>query len=148
METLLCLYYKILNLVDTRTMPHPKKSSDTYFRIWETVRKIPRGRVSTYGAIADVCKLYGQARLVGYALHNLPQGTDVPWQRVINAQGRISFSRNSDMHDLQKKLLKREGVVFKGEKTSLAIYGWKCGGTSSSQRNVRRNDVFARRRTK
>jgi methylated-DNA-protein-cysteine methyltransferase-like protein len=111
-----------------------KKSSDSYLRIWETVRKIPRGRVSTYGAIADQCKLYGQARLVGYALHNLPHGTDVPWQRVMNAQGRISFSRNSDMHALQKKLLRNEGIVFKGEKASLAVYGWRCRRSSTSQR--------------
>lgn len=110
-----------------------KKSSDSYLRIWQAVRKIPRGRVSTYGAIADVCRLWGQARLVGYALHNLPHGSDVPWQRVINSQGKISFSENSDMHALQKRLLKKEGVVFKGEKTSLLTYGWRCHKTTTSQ---------------
>ena len=127
-------------------MKHAKKSSDTYFRIWETVRKIPRGRVSTYGAIADLCKLYGQARLVGYALHNLPNGTDVPWQRVINSQGKISFPKNSDLHDLQKKMLKREGVAFKGEKTSLAVYGWKCNVLSTSQRAAGRGGFQKSRR--
>ena len=114
-------------------MPRSKKSSDSYLRIWETVRKIPKGRVTTYGAVADECRLFGQARLVGYALHNLPMGTDVPWQRVINAQGKISFSKNSDAYSLQKKLLKKEGIVFKGEKTSLTLYGWRCHKTSTSQ---------------
>ena len=107
-------------------------------RIWGTVRKIPRGRISTYGAIADEAGLFGQARLVGYALHNLPHGTDVPWHRVINSRGKVSFSKNSEMFDLQKKLLKKEGIVFKGEKTSMAMYGWKCNVSSTSQRNVKR----------
>ena len=114
-------------------MSRTKKSSDSYLRIWKTVSKIPKGRVSTYGAIADECGLWGQARLVGYALHNLPQGSDVPWQRVINSQGKISFSKNSDMYALQKQLLKKEGVVFKGEKASLMLYGWRCHKTSTSQ---------------
>jgi methylated-DNA-protein-cysteine methyltransferase related protein len=110
-----------------------RKSSDSYLRIWKTVCKIPKGRVSTYGAIADACGLWGQARLVGYALHNLPHGSDVPWQRVINSQGKISFSRNSDMYALQKRLLRKEGVSFRGEKTSLMMYGWRCNNTSTSQ---------------
>ncbi|HEV8538685.1 MAG TPA: MGMT family protein [Bacteroidota bacterium] len=118
-------------------MSRTKKSSDSYFRIWGTVRKIPRGRICTYGAIADQSRLFGQARLVGYALHNLPNGTDVPWHRVINSQGKISFPRNSDNYALQRRLLKNEGIVFKGEKTSLAVYGWKCNPGSTSQWNVK-----------
>ncbi|HTK82112.1 MAG TPA: MGMT family protein [Bacteroidota bacterium] len=110
-----------------------KTSSDSYLRIWQAVRKIPKGRVSTYGAIADVCRLWGQARLVGYALHNLPHGSEVPWQRVINAQGKISFPKNSDMYVLQRRLLRSEGIVFKGEKTSLLTYGWRTHNITTSQ---------------
>lgn len=115
-------------------MKHPRSPSKKYLIIWETVKRIPRGKVSTYGAIADESGLFGQARLVGYALHNLPAHSDVPWHRVINAQGTISFAKNSDAYTLQKRLLKSEGIVFTAGKTSLVRYGWKCEGVSSSQR--------------
>ncbi|MDQ3283053.1 MAG: MGMT family protein, partial [Acidobacteriota bacterium] len=61
-----------------------------YERIWSVVRRIPRGRVATYGQIAELADLEGPARQVGYALHNLPEPSDVPWHRVINARGEIS----------------------------------------------------------
>ena len=56
-------------------------------RIFEVVRRIPAGRVLTYGDVAALAGLPGHARLVGYALHALPPGTTVPWHRVINARG-------------------------------------------------------------
>jgi len=61
-----------------------------YQRIYGTIRLIPRGRVATYGQIAELAGLPGHARQVGYALHALPDGSDVPWQRVVNVQGRVS----------------------------------------------------------
>jgi len=101
-----------------------------YLLIWETVRQIPKGRVSTYGKIAELCGLIGQARLVGYALHNLPRGSNVPWHRVINAQGKISLSDLDGLADLQKKLLRKEGVVFIKETVHLWKYGWPVKGKS------------------
>ena len=99
----------------------------SYERIWKVVRRIPRGRVATYGQIARVAGLGRAARLVGYALHALPDDErSVPWQRVINAQGRISPRHFSGAEELQRRLLLREGVRFdRRARIDLARYGWK-----------------------
>jgi methylated-DNA-protein-cysteine methyltransferase-like protein len=91
--------------------------------IWETVKQIPKGKVATYGDIATLSGLSGQQRLVGYALHNLPPKSNVPWQRVINAQGRISLPRRTAGYRRQKKLLEKEGVVFEKEIVDLDRFG-------------------------
>ncbi len=70
--------------------PGPAGSA-LYGAIWDAVRRIPRGRVATYGQIAALAGRPGQPRLVGYALHHLPEGSKVPWHRVVNAQGKISW---------------------------------------------------------
>jgi len=85
-------------------------ASEKYERIWEAVRSIPRGRVASYGRIAELAGLEGQSRLVGYALHSLKTASDVPWQRVINAQGKISLP--GPIARTQRKLLESEGVPF------------------------------------
>ena len=95
-----------------------------YQLIWRVVREIPEGMVSTYGRIADLCGLFGHARLVGYALHNLPRGSDVPWHRVINAQGKISLSDLDGLAERQRRLLRKEGIVFLKDVVSLSKYGW------------------------
>ncbi len=107
--------------------------------IWNSARRIPRGRVSTYGAIADLAGFAGQGRLAGYALHNLPAGTDVPWQRVINAAGGISLRGRTG--ELQRRLLEEEGVIFRGKKTDLTVYGWP---RALRQRTTRRYTHAAR----
>jgi methylated-DNA-protein-cysteine methyltransferase-like protein len=83
-----------------------------YELIWSVVRRIPRGRVATYGQIAELAGLEGHARQVGYALHNLPETNDVPWHRVINARGEISPRSAGDSHELQRMLLESEGVTI------------------------------------
>ena len=92
-----------------------RKSSppSTYDRIYSVIRRIPRGRVATYGQIAVLAGFPNQPRLAGYALHALRNDSDpsVPWQRVINAQGRISLGE-FDGAELQRGLLEAEGVVF------------------------------------
>ena len=92
--------------------------------IWQTVQKIPRGKVATYGDIAKRGGLPNQARLVGYALHNLPLGIEIPWHRVINAQGKISFPASSENYKRQKMLLEKEGIKFFKEKIDLKKFGW------------------------
>ena len=81
-----------------------------YELIWRVVRRIPHGRVATYGQVAELAGLEGHARQVGYALHNLPARNDVPWHRVINAKGEISPRSAGDSHELQRMLLENEGV--------------------------------------
>jgi methylated-DNA-protein-cysteine methyltransferase-like protein len=97
----------------------------TYERIYEVVRRIPRGRVATYGQIARLAGLQNQARLVGYALHALAQDS-VPWQRVINARGEVSRRGMNGPDEAQRTLLEEEGVRFdlRG-RVDLSRYGWK-----------------------
>ena len=82
----------------------------TYQRIYEVVRRIPRGRVATYGQVAELAGIEGRARQVGYALHHSPPR--LPWHRVINARGHISVRASSDWGELQRHLLEAEGVEF------------------------------------
>ena len=99
-------------------------ASETYERIWKTVKRIPKGRVATYGQIATVAGLAGRARQVGYALHSLPENSSVPWHRVINSQGKISLGRAGG-YDEQRMLLEAEGVEFDGERIRLERFQWK-----------------------
>jgi len=89
-------------------------ASGPYQKIWSVVRKIPRGRVATYGQIAALAGFPKQPRLAGYALHNVPPGSRLPWHRVIGASRRISLPEGSGGHALQRALLEREGVRFDG----------------------------------
>lgn len=91
--------------------------------IWKAVRRIPRGKVATYGQIAELAGMEGHARLVGYALHALPQNSNVPWHRVLNATGRISLPGVSGR--TQRLLLEREGIQFtKANRVDLRKYRW------------------------
>ena len=93
---------------------------------WETfyrqVRKVPRGRVASYGQIAELAGLDGHARQVGYALHALPPDSGVPWHRVVNAKGEISPRSAGDSHELQRMLLEAEGVEFDEKGRILRCY--------------------------
>ena len=99
----------------------------SYEKIYAVVRKIPRGRVTTYGAVARLAGLPRQARLVGYALHAVPSGTALPWHRVINAQGRLSLERSSTGAGTTQLIrLQREGVIADASgRISLRKFGWK-----------------------
>jgi methylated-DNA-protein-cysteine methyltransferase related protein len=82
----------------------------SYQLIYRVVRRIPRGRVATYGQVASLAGLSGHARQVGYALNALPDGTVVPWHRVVNAAGRISTRATPGGELVQQLLLEKEGV--------------------------------------
>src|ERR1700741_444412 len=95
-----------------------------YQRIYAAVRRIPRGRVATYGQIAGLAGLEGRARQVGYALHVAPPG--LPWHRVINAQGCISARTSSDWGELQRRLLEAEGIEFDRDGcVDLHVFRWR-----------------------
>jgi methylated-DNA-protein-cysteine methyltransferase-like protein len=98
-------------------------------RIYEVISRIPRGRVATYGQIADLAGIPGQPRRTGYALSALPAHSGIPWHRVINAQGKISFPPGSAHHKLQRRLLKQEGVVFDSAgRVNLGLFRWRVNG--------------------
>ena len=101
--------------------------ASAYERIYAVVRRVPRGRVTTYGAVARLAGLPGRARQVGYALAALRDGSSVPWHRVVNAQGRLSLARDGSPSGITQRLrLAREGVrVDAGDRVSLAAFGWK-----------------------
>jgi len=101
-------------------------SSRTYVRLYAVVRRIPRGRVATYGQVAALAGLPGHARQVGYALHALPRGTRLPWHRVINAKGEVSRRRRPGDELSQRMLLEREGVRFDARgRVALARLRWR-----------------------
>ncbi|MCL5033633.1 MAG: MGMT family protein [Bacteroidetes bacterium] len=110
-----------------------KNYPDLYFRIWKAVKGVRKGRVATYGQIARLCDLRGHARLVGYALHNLPPNSDVPWHRIINAKGMVSLRRHTGAHESQRRLLEKEGIVFVNDKIDLAEYS--AGGNSKGKKH-------------
>jgi methylated-DNA-protein-cysteine methyltransferase related protein len=77
------------------------------------IRQIPKGWVATYGQVAARAGLPRRARLVGYVLQRLEPGSDLPWHRVVNAKGEVSYSPSRNGGDaLQRRLLEQEGIVF------------------------------------
>ena len=99
--------------------------SDTYARIYSVVRRIPRGKVATYGQVAALAGLRGHARQVGYALHALSENARIPWHRVINAKGEISLRSAVGGHHEQRMRLEREGVEFdQRNRVNLDHFGW------------------------
>jgi methylated-DNA-protein-cysteine methyltransferase-like protein len=107
------------------------KPDSTRQRIYAVVRRVPRGKVATYGQIAELAGLRGQARQVGYAMAAVPSSSAVPWHRIINAQGRVSTrSAGTGSTIIQQQLLEREGVMFDGGgRVSLPRYRWKPRGS-------------------
>ena len=105
-------------------MPRKTPQDEKLARIWRAVGEIPRGKVASYGAIARRAGLTGRARLVGYALKQAPDEINLPWHRVINGQGRISFPEGSEAHQRQRQLLEAEGVVFIGGKVVKEHWSW------------------------
>tara|TARA_B110000858_G_scaffold179560_1_gene216331 strand:+ start:5735 stop:6061 length:327 start_codon:yes stop_codon:yes gene_type:complete len=93
-------------------------------KIWQIVYQIPKGQVSSYGQIARLAGLPGYARYVGHTMKNLPAGTKLPWHRVANSQGKLSFPSGSREYQIQKSKLEAEGVVFVNGRFSLKKYGW------------------------
>lgn len=96
-----------------------------FSRIWTVVALVPRGRVATYGQIAELAGLPRQARQVGYVLAALPAGSRLPWHRVINARGEISLADPAGAAR-QRALLEREGVEFSAaDRVDLDRFRWQ-----------------------
>ncbi len=100
------------------------KDAPVYERIYAVVRQIPAGQVATYGQVAAIV---GRCtpRMVGYAMSALPFGSDVPWPRVINRQGKTSPRSGGSGAARQRQLLEAEGVKFNSEgKVDFELVGW------------------------
>ncbi len=108
----------------------PEATDPTYQRIWATVDSVPRGRVATYGQIAEEAGLPGHARQVGYALRNLPRGTELAWHRVLNAKGEISVRTATGRPSReQMRRLRAEGVkVNTRGRVDLQRFRWDPDG--------------------
>jgi methylated-DNA-protein-cysteine methyltransferase related protein len=111
-----------------------------FARIYAVVRRVPRGRVASYGLIARVVGAGCGARTVGYALAAMPDKCDVPWQRIVNREGRVSLPGLGG--EVQRALLEAEGVVFDAlHRIDLARFGWAGAanrGAATSRRRAAR----------
>jgi methylated-DNA-protein-cysteine methyltransferase-like protein len=97
-----------------------------YTEIYEVVARIPPRRVATYGQIAELAGIPGQARRVGYALSALAGSSSIPWHRVINAKGMISSRSNTGPDKLQRRLLQHEEIVFDSSgRIDLTRFQWR-----------------------
>jgi methylated-DNA-protein-cysteine methyltransferase related protein len=110
-----------------KSQPRPYRSAEdnpALQAIWHVVCAIPRGRVSTYGAVARAAGLPGRARQAGFALRVAPRALNLPWHRVVGAGGRIVFPKSSREHLEQARRLRAEGVVVRdGRVTPSALSG-------------------------
>jgi methylated-DNA-protein-cysteine methyltransferase-like protein len=96
-----------------------------YAVVYRLVAQIPPGKVTTYGQIARWLGHPSAARAVGYALHALPTGSEIPWQRVINAAGRVSSRCDRHYEGIQRALLEAEGIKFDSYgNVDLQRFGW------------------------
>ena len=93
--------------------------------VWQVVQGIPRGHVLTYGEVARLAGMSRAARRVSQAMRRAPRDMDLPWHRVVNAQGKISFPEESPGYQRQKDLLEEEGVVFLKGKIDLDRFGYQ-----------------------
>ena len=93
--------------------------------VWKVVSEIPSGHVLTYGEVARLSGMPKAARRVSQALRRAPKNLNVPWHRVINSQGKISFPEDSSGWLRQKDMLEEEGVVFLKGKINLEQFGYR-----------------------
>jgi len=93
--------------------------------IYQVIRSIPPGKVCTYGQVAEMAGLARAARLVGHTLRKLPKGTQLPWHRVINSQGKLSLPEDSPSYREQRKRLQEEDVSFVGNRIRLKQFAWR-----------------------
>jgi methylated-DNA-protein-cysteine methyltransferase related protein len=100
-------------------------TSDAYQRIYAVVRRIPRGKVATYGQVAKLAGLTNAARQVGYALHALTGTSVLPWHRVINSAGRISLPPETGGVEQRFRLLKDGVMVDATGRIPLARHQWR-----------------------
>jgi len=100
-------------------------SQAAYQKIWATIDQIPKGKVASYGQIADLAGLPGRARLVGKSLGFVPKGRNVAWYKVLRSNGQIAFAKGSEQALLQTGLLQEDGVTVFNNRVKLADFQWQ-----------------------
>jgi methylated-DNA-protein-cysteine methyltransferase related protein len=108
-----------------------REKTSGWARVYGLVKSIPRGRVITYGQLARRLRLPGGARTAGRAMAACPNGSGVPWHRVIGSNGRILLGE--PLAALQRRLLESEGLIFEGGRIDLRSYQWVPGPKRSSR---------------
>jgi methylated-DNA-protein-cysteine methyltransferase related protein len=103
--------------------------------VYRLVKRIPRGRVTTYGELAKALRLPGGARAVGYAMAATPNGRGIPWHRVIGAGGKVTMPEPHA--SLQRRLLATEGVPIEGTRIDMKLYAWSPKSRAKSRVNSR-----------
>jgi methylated-DNA-protein-cysteine methyltransferase related protein len=108
--------------------------------VYRLIKKIPRGKVTTYGELARSLRLPGGARAVGYAMAACPSGQGIPWHRVVGAGGRLLIPEPHG--SLQRRLLESEGVRLQGSHIDMSLFAWSPvrRGASSNKRVHRDNN--------
>lgn len=104
------------------------RGQNLYFKIYTAVRRVPKGKVATYGQIAALAGSPRAAQVVGWALRALKPGSKIPWQRVINKAGMISIENMHAPKELQVDLLRQEGIDVTQQESNFFVdlkkYGW------------------------
>jgi methylated-DNA-protein-cysteine methyltransferase-like protein len=101
------------------------KSLVAYEKIWATIDLIPKGKVASYGQIADLAGLPGRARLVGKSLGHVPKGRKVNWFKVLRSNGQLAFPMGSEQALLQTGLLQEDDVVVLNNRVKTAEFQWQ-----------------------
>ena len=111
--------------MNTDTKVGKTDEGNWYQSVWKVVSEIPSGHVLTYGDVARLSGMPRAARRVSQALRRAPRGIKLPWHRVINAQGKISFPEDSSGWQKQKEMLEAEGIIFLNGKIDLDYFGYR-----------------------
>lgn len=101
------------------------EEKNTFDKIYDLVCEIPPGKVASYGQIAELSGNRRLARVVGYALHAIPDGSEIPWHRVVKKNGEVFGGAESESGRYQTELLRREGVGFIDGFVDMKKYQWQ-----------------------
>lgn len=111
--------------------------------VYKLVKTIPRGRVTTYGAVAKALRLRGGARAAGYAMAACPSGKGIPWHRVIGAGGRLLIAEPHA--SLQRRLLETEGIAINGKRVNMKEFAWEPKKARTRSKSPVRGSVRRRK---